>query len=296
MGLTIRFLLLAILLPSCSLFRYTVPSSFAGRSTQATVPEPWTRAHELSVVTMNVKDMLWLSDDRRLRMDRIAELLVELSPDVVCLQEGFVAGDISLIREPLRDIGLSFAMDYPSGVVGSGLWIMSRFPIHGTAFKRFSKNGVFHDTRGGDWWAGKGVALARLELSEDKFLDIYNTHMICNLGPQELRAHRMDQAREFARFVAGSTPDSIPAILMGDFNCGPGSTEFNLIEETLAWEPLLEQSSRFDHIQGMGRSAGYTFERLGEQVIQGSVSTGDGEVWISDHDGHLLCLRIAPEE
>ncbi|MFT5287988.1 MAG: sphingomyelin phosphodiesterase 2 [Planctomycetota bacterium] len=221
MGSVLRFLLLAILLPSCSLFRYTEPAGPLARPRQSSVPVRWDEGHELSVVTMNAKDMLWLSEDRRLRMDRIAELLVELNPDVVCLQEGFVSRDISLIREPLRDIGLRFAMDYPSGVVGSGLWILSRFPVRETYFKRFSKNGVFHYTRGGDWWAGKGVAFARLELSEDKFLDIYNTYMVCNLGPRELRAHRMDQARELAEFVDTTTPGSIPVIVLGDFNCGP---------------------------------------------------------------------------
>ena len=226
-------------------------------------------------------------------MDRIAELLVELKPDIVCLQEGFVSGDISLIREPLRDIGLRFAIYYPSGVVGSGLWILSRFPIRETYFKRFSKNGVFHDTRGGDWWAGKGVAFARLELSEDKYLDLYNTHMICNLGPQELRAHRMDQARELAEFAGATTPDSIPAIVLGDFNCGPGSAEFNLIEECLGWEALLERPAIFDHIQGLGRWSGYSFEHLDEHTIHGTVATEDGEVWISDHSGLFLRVQIA---
>lgn len=151
---------------------------------------------------------------------------------------GFVAGDVAVIAAALREIGVEHATDLPSGMLGSGLWTFSRFPIREVYFQRFSKNGAMLDTRGGDWWAGKGTGLARVELAEGQLLDVYNTHMICGLGPAVLQAHRHVQVREFASFANGATPPGIPALLLGDFHCGPGDREFDHLDYTLQWQPL----------------------------------------------------------
>ena len=70
------------------------------------------------------------------RMRAIGEALAELNPDIVCLQEGYVAGDVAVIGAALRGIGIEHVVDYPSGAVGSGMWTFSRFPIRETDTRR----------------------------------------------------------------------------------------------------------------------------------------------------------------
>ena len=64
--------------------------------------------------------------------------------------------------------------------------------------------------------------------------------MICGLGGPELTAHRHVQVREFAGFVNGATPRNVPALMLGDFNCGQGSAEFAFLGDTLQWQRLLQ--------------------------------------------------------
>lgn len=151
-----------------------------------------------------------------------------------------------------------------------------------------------HDTRGGDWWAGKGVALARLELAPGRFLDVYNTHMICSLGPAELHAHRLTQAQELLEFAQRTTPLGLPALVVGDFNCGPGSKEFDMLESGLGWCSLLEQGSWIDHVQAFSPQASYAFELLEEGRVHGAVQVGTEQVSLSDHNGLYVRVRVVP--
>ncbi|MFY9342472.1 MAG: endonuclease/exonuclease/phosphatase family protein [Planctomycetota bacterium] len=284
------------LLTGCSVLRFQVGGDYAASPAFQTPPAPWPAARTLRVVTFNIKDMYWLSDHRAERMAGIADSLAGLRPDVVCLQEGFVAGDVAVIGDALAAIGVAHAADFPSGVVGSGLWTFSRFPIRETFFHRYTRNGSPWDTVGGDWWAGKGVALARLELASGVLLDVYNTHMICNRGGPELRAHRDVQAREFAAFVTSASPDHVPALLLGDFNCGPGGKQFAHLDDVLRWQPMLQHRRwGYDHVYARSPGGRYGFTPLDEVVISGEVGvdaeTGE-RVAFSDHDGLLAELRI----
>ena len=94
-------------------------------------------------------------------MRAIGKLLADLQPDLVGIQEAFVSADREILVEQLRNTRLKYYKYFPSGLVGSGLWILSAFPIQETHFHRFPKNGKLYKIWHGDWWAGKGIALAR---------------------------------------------------------------------------------------------------------------------------------------
>lgn len=292
-------LLVALLasLPACSLLRFGHGGDYSASPFFTRPPAAWTTARTLRVVTFNIKDMYWLSSHRAERMAAIAKSLVEAKPDVVCLQEGFVAGDVGVICDALREIGLQHVVDYPSGVVGSGLWTLSRFPIREALFVRFSQNGAMFDTHGGDWWAGKGVGLARLEVAPGELLDVYNTHMICNLGGEELRAHRAVQVREYAGFALSATPRNVPALLLGDFNCGYGGADSDHLHYVMRWEPMLQRRWGYDHVFARSPGGQYRFTSLGELALNGEVSI-PGEPGrtesLSDHTGLLAEVRIEP--
>jgi endonuclease/exonuclease/phosphatase family metal-dependent hydrolase len=283
-----------LLLPACSALRRPHATDFTASPHFAVRVPRWPTPRELCVVTFNIHDLYWWSDHRAERIPAIAEALAAQRPDVVCLQEGFVGGDVAVIAAALREVDVEHCVDFPSGAFGSGMWILSRFPIHETFFRKFSRNGSWTDTRGGDWWAGKGVALARLDLGDGQLLDIYDTHLICPLGP-DASAHRRVQVRELAAFVSGATPPNVPALICGDFNSTPGSSEFAYLGYTLRWQLLLAKRWR-DHICGYALLDAYHFEPLGEVELAGTVEVAEDErVSWSDHEGKLVRVLISPQ-
>jgi endonuclease/exonuclease/phosphatase family metal-dependent hydrolase len=285
-------LLTLAMTPSCSLLRSSHGEDYWASPHFTRPPPPWSRSRTLRVVTFNIKDMYWLSDHRAERMAAIGEALAGLRPDIVCLQEAFVGGDVAILAEALASIGV----DFPSGVLGSGLWTFSRYPILEVFFRRFTQNGSPWDTKGGDWWAGKGVGLARLELAPGELLDVYNTHMICNLGPAELVAHRRLQVREYAAFALGATPPSVPALLLGDFNCGYGGQDSRFLHDVMRWAPMLQRRFGYDHIFARSAAGAYRFTPLGEAVVKGRVTIAGRAtpVSLSDHLGLLATLHVEP--
>ena len=284
--------------PGCSLLRCGHSSDYTASPFFTTPPAVWTQARTVRVVTYNIKDMYVLSEHRKARMAGLATALVAAKPDIVCLQEGFVADDVERLTMALHDLGLVHVVDFPSGVLGSGLWTLSRFPIRETYFLRFSKNGAMSDTKGGDWWAGKGVGLARIEVAPGELLDVYNTHMICGLGAKELVAHRRVQVREHAGFATGATPHTVPALLAGDFNCGYGraGTDGDFLQYVMRWEPMLQRRYGFDHIFARSHGGSYRFTATGELAFSGHTTVGEPPlpISLSDHTGLLAEVRIEP--
>ena len=290
----IQSLLLAVAC-SCSGLRTNVSGDYASSAVLADPPAVWQEAATVRVVTWNVKDMVLLSGHRAERMERIGELLVEQRPDVVCLQEGFVRGDVARIAEALEGIGIAHVQDYPSMAVGSGLWILSRYPIREAWFHRFTRNGHWWQVTQGDWWSGKGVALARLELPDGRVLDVYDTHFVASYGSDSHDEDRSAQAAETVDFVLGATPPTVPALLMGDFNDGPGEPAYEAVVAGIEATVLCNSDWRLDHVFAVRASGPYAARRVGERVpLVGSVQVGGRSVPLSDHTGYLVEVEIAP--
>lgn len=281
---------------SCTALRPNVSGNFAASAVLAQPPQPWEQGARLRVVTWNIHDMIVLTKQRSARMDRIGAMLAELQPDVVCLQEGFVRGDVGRIADVLAEIGLTEVRDYPSMAVGSGLWILSRFPIDEAYFHAYSRNGAWHKFSQGDWWAGKGVALARLTLPDGRLLDVYNTHLIASYGIGDGSNHedRAVQAEELVHFVLGATPPSIPALLLGDLNSGPGGASYDAIANGLDAAALMNSGRWLDHILGVREGAPYTMTVTELVPLSGWIEHADGREPLSDHTGYLIEVEITP--
>lgn len=63
-----------------------------------------------------------------------------------------------------------------SGVTGSGLSIMSRYPFETFMFHQWSLNGYIHKIFHGDWFGGKGIGLCRINV-HDLNINVYTTHV-----------------------------------------------------------------------------------------------------------------------
>jgi sphingomyelin phosphodiesterase 2 len=128
----------------------------------------------------------------------------------VGLQEVWLKED----RETFIEFGLQHNLPYwhafKSGILGTcGLLILSRFPILDVHFFRFKVNGQLLRVDHGDFYAGKGVGYAKLQISEDRTVDVFITHTIANythaVEDDHYRADRLTQHFELARIINMTT-------------------------------------------------------------------------------------------
>ena len=150
--------------------------------------------------------------------------------DVVLLQEVFYARDRRLFAEAGQLGGLAHSRYFDSGLVGSGLLTLSRYPIVDSSFLRFRLNGRPQDLVRSDYYAGKGVGRVRVSTPAGP-VDLYNAHFIApylEWGPDRFGAHRVAQALEAGQYMLEQSGDA-PAVLGCDLNCYPDDATYRTI-------------------------------------------------------------------
>jgi len=250
-------------------------------------------------------------------MRAIGRALACMDVDVAGLQEVFWEGDRRLIALAAAEGGLAFSHYFQSGLMGSGLFILSRYPIDEASFLRFRLNGRPQDLIRSDYYAGKGVGRARI-LTPAGPVDIYNAHFIApylEFGPDRFAAHRVTQALEAGRYMR-ATSGAVPAVLTCDLNCYPDDLTYQtlvgsggLVETYSAAHledsepPATDRSgyatihppARFDYVFARSGTAD-ALKVAGSRFVFGGVPqpNPDGVRGYSDHYGVLTEFEIAP--
>uniref|UniRef100_V5GGM6 Endonuclease/exonuclease/phosphatase domain-containing protein n=1 Tax=Kalmanozyma brasiliensis (strain GHG001) TaxID=1365824 RepID=V5GGM6_KALBG len=188
-----------------------LPSSQAGSSvghaapafppvTDASEPDQPTDDSQLSVLTLNVWGLNYISKLRVPRIKAIATHLASRSTpnyDFVCLQE------IWYESKDWRFLKHALAARYPhskffySGAFGSGLAILSRWPILESDTQPYSLNGQPINVGQGDWFVGKACGCVTVDHPRLGLVDVWNTHFVAaggEDGPEYKRSHRITQA------------------------------------------------------------------------------------------------------
>lgn len=124
------------------------------------------------------RGLKFVSKDREDRLTAIGRYLADTSRgyDIVGLQEVWVYDDFLRIKDLVRDT-LPYAKHWYSGALGSGLVILSKYPVIGSTMRRFALNGdpmkIFH----GDWYVGKCVVSAIIAHPTCGEIEVFNTHV-----------------------------------------------------------------------------------------------------------------------
>lgn len=270
-------------------------TDFARSPMLAQPPAPLTKSITIKAVTFNVYDLYHESENRPERMAAIGRLLAEMDPDLVGIQEAFIEKDRQALLDALGNSRLAYHEYYPSGTVGSGKFILSAFPIVEAYFHRFEDTGGWYKVWEGDWWAGKGVALARVELPRNAgYLDFYNTHLQADYGNPAYELVKESQMRGLAGFIVASAIGTAPALLAGDINCRIGSPAYNIAQDKAGLQRMMAVDSRIDHIFAVANPR-YGFEVLATEPLTGEIETPDGPKPLSDHTGYCSTIRITPQ-
>ncbi|KAK4941158.1 phospholipase C type enzyme [Elasticomyces elasticus] len=188
----------------------------------------------INVLTLNCWGLKFLSKYRTERLSEIGNRIASYSPqlDIVGLQECWTFGDYLAIRERTQH-SLPYAKFYHSGTFGGGLAYFSRWPIIDSSMFRYPLNGRPTAFFRGDWYVGKGVACATIQLPDGKHVEVFNTHLH---APYEREpndsyiCHRTAQAWEIAKLMRAASQRGSLVLGLGDFNMVPLSFAHVLIE------------------------------------------------------------------
>ncbi|KAG8346141.1 putative Endonuclease Exonuclease phosphatase family [Trypanosoma vivax] len=118
-------------------------------------------ATEITVLTFNLWG-IFNASNRRARMVHFASKVKDY--DVIMLQEQFSEEDFELIMDhvPPEIRKQRYFRRFPSAFYGSGVAVISKYPIKSTLFFAYPLQGYPEKVHHGDFYANKGVALVRI--------------------------------------------------------------------------------------------------------------------------------------
>jgi sphingomyelin phosphodiesterase 2 len=272
---------------------------------------------ELKLMTYNIANARGFTNNQRERINAVADLLVDLDVDIVGLQEVFIEEDRQFLLEKLSKTELKYASEYPAGFLGNGLVIVSKYPIEESYFHRFKANNPWWKVWEGDWWAGKGIGLAKIKLTNNSYLSFYNVHAQAYRGNQESHDVRYEQFKEASEFLNKASGSNTPVFFVGDFNTEQGAPDYRYAEEHSKLVRLMDMHSDIDHITAIDNPQ-FTFEVIDTQEIFSTTQATNppafysraptpAEFWglhfaeakkgentqISDHPGYVSTIRIS---
>ncbi|KAL9603876.1 MAG: hypothetical protein Q9179_002037 [Wetmoreana sp. 5 TL-2023] len=189
----------------------------------------------INILTYNCWGLKYLAKYRTERLQEIGRAIAITvpTPEIVGLQECWTQEDYVSIRKHTSHI-LPYGKFYFSGSFGGGLAILSKWPIVESNMVRYPLNGRPTAFFRGDWYVGKGVACASVQVGprRDETIEVFCTHLHAPYESEpndSYMCHRTAQAWEIARLMRQAVERGHAVIGLGDFNMIPSSLAHRLI-------------------------------------------------------------------
>ncbi|KAM7005364.1 sphingomyelin phosphodiesterase 2 [Tautogolabrus adspersus] len=180
-----------------------------------------TDAVSVRVFSLNCWGIRYLTKHCPQRYAMIGEMLCKEEHDIVLLQEVWSEKDFLSLKKKLAS-SHPHSHYFKSGVIGSGLAIFSKHRIHDTFIYRYSLNGYPYMVHHGDWFGGKAVGMAVLNIGS-LIANVYVTHLHAEYcrDKDHYLPHRVVQAWELQQFIRHTSAGADVVILGGDLNIHP---------------------------------------------------------------------------
>ncbi|XP_068710621.1 putative neutral sphingomyelinase isoform X2 [Montipora foliosa] len=174
----------------------------------------------LRVLTLNCWGIPYVSKMWEERKILIAEELAKGCYDVVALQEVYDSRCYEL-----------WSFSKVSGVIGSGVCVLSRYPIVDAFTYRYSLNGYMYNITHGDWFGGKAVGYCVIDHPKQQ-IHFFATHMHAEYGEShQYVSHRLVQSYQLSQFIQHLTQPTDTVIVCGDMNCKPSELCYRIIKD-----------------------------------------------------------------
>uniref|UniRef100_U5EWI2 sphingomyelin phosphodiesterase n=1 Tax=Corethrella appendiculata TaxID=1370023 RepID=U5EWI2_9DIPT len=247
---------------------------------------------ELSVLTLNIWGIPYISKDRDIRTRAIGDVLGSGNYDIVSLQEVWSENDYQYLRKRVEAV-LPYAHYFYSGVFGSGLCIFSKYPIVSSFFHAWSVNGYVHRIQHGDWFGGKGVGLCKI-LVNGQHVNVYAAHLHAeyNRDCDDYMTHRVIQAFDTAQFIETTRGDSILQILAGDLNTEPGDLAYRVLTTSSFLTDTFDKKTLEFHGTNECAKNSYTEEKAAQKLPLGKRIDYIMYRFGNNYDGKILEYRL----
>uniref|UniRef100_A0A8C6LVG2 Sphingomyelin phosphodiesterase 2 n=1 Tax=Nothobranchius furzeri TaxID=105023 RepID=A0A8C6LVG2_NOTFU len=198
------------------------------------------------IFSLNCWGIPYLSKHCSQRYQMIGEMLSKNEHDIVLLQEVWSEKDYLYLKKQLSN-SHPYSHYYKSGVIGSGLAIFSKHRIYDTFLYRYSLNGYPYMAHHGDWFGGKAVGMAVVNLG-GLTANIYVTHLHAEYSREKdtYLAHRVVQAWELQEFIRHTSAGADVVILGGDLNMHPEDLGCRLLRSYTGLRDSYLETAKFD--------------------------------------------------
>ncbi|XP_035858174.1 sphingomyelin phosphodiesterase 2 isoform X2 [Sander lucioperca] len=176
----------------------------------------------------------------------IGDMLCREEHDIVLLQEVWSEKDYLSLKRKLA-CSHPYSHYFKSGVIGSGLAIFSKHRIHDTFLFRYSLNGYPYMAHHGDWFGGKAVGMAILNIGS-LIANVYVTHLHAEYCRDKdlYLPHRVVQAWELQQFIRHTSAGADVVILGGDLNMHPEDLGNRLLRSYTGLRDSYVETAKFD--------------------------------------------------
>lgn len=198
------------------------------------------------VFSLNCWGIRYLSKHCPQRYAMIGDLLCKEEHDIVLLQEVWSEKDYLSLKKKLSS-SHPHSHYFKSGVIGSGLAIFSKHRIQDTFVYRYSLNGYPYMAHHGDWFGGKAVGMAVLNIGS-LTANVYVTHLHAEYcrDKDSYLPHRVVQAWELQQFVRYTSSGADVVILGGDLNMHPQDLGNRLLRTYTGLKDSYLETPKFD--------------------------------------------------
>nr|XP_032804820.1 sphingomyelin phosphodiesterase 2 isoform X1 [Petromyzon marinus]XP_032804821.1 sphingomyelin phosphodiesterase 2 isoform X1 [Petromyzon marinus]XP_032804822.1 sphingomyelin phosphodiesterase 2 isoform X2 [Petromyzon marinus] len=200
----------------------------------------------LRVLTLNCWGIRYLSKQCSERYDLLQKRLLAEKYDIVMLQEVWSEKDYLQIKDSTRET-YPHSHYFRSGVIGSGLCILSKHPLVDTLLFKYSVNGYPYMVNHGDWFGGKAVGLAVIDIGGIT-VNTYITHLHAEYNREKdaYHPHRVLQAWELAQVIRHTSHVANVVLLGGDLNMHPGDLGNRLLRSVAGLTDSYEKAQNYE--------------------------------------------------
>ncbi|XP_054906436.1 sphingomyelin phosphodiesterase 2 [Poeciliopsis prolifica] len=198
------------------------------------------------VFSLNCWGIHYLSKHCSQRYQMIGEMLCKEQHDIVLLQEVWSEKDFLYLKVKLASTH-PHSHYFKSGVIGSGLAIFAKHRIHDTFLYRYSLNGYPYMAHHGDWFGGKAVGMAILNIA-GLTANVYVTHLHAEYSREKdsYLSHRVVQAWELQQFIRHTSTGADVVIVGGDLNMHPQDLGCRLLMSYTGLKDSYIETAKFD--------------------------------------------------
>lgn len=205
-----------------------------------------TDAVTVRVFSLNCWGIRYLSKQCAQRYAMIGDMLSSGEHDIVLLQEVWSEKDFLNLKKKLAS-SHPHSHYFKSGVIGSGLAIFCKHRIHDTFLYRYSLNGYPYMAHHGDWFGGKAVGMAIINIG-NLTANVYLTHLHAEYSREKdsYLPHRVVQAWELQQFIRLTSAGADLVIVGGDLNMHPQDLGTRLLRAYTGLRDAYLETSNFD--------------------------------------------------